>query len=166
MTSKPKKQHYVPCSYLARFSAQTKGDVRKRRVFRTGNNVANLAVAVDTQCVKEFYYEEEDIQSIEDELRYLETALQRITNDCLVGMPSKETLRSLTLQHAFMFSRGEAVENISGVSRYRAYNRAANLLLANYFYDRPLAHLLDRDFSAYLYDNYGSIVLKSSDERR
>ncbi|GEM_PF-3082763 len=162
--SKPKKQHYVPCSYLARFSPQTTGDLRKRRVLRTDSRIANRPVAVDTQCVKEFYYEEEDVQSVEDDLRHLEDALQRITKECLDGMPNKGTLRLLTLQHAFMFSRGEAIENSSEVTKFGAYNMAANMLLANYFYNKPVLHILDDALKTYVYENYRSIVLKSPSE--
>ena len=162
--NKPKKQHYVPCAYLAQFSANPRPRLRKSKVYRTDNNIENRLVPVETQCFKEFYYEEDDTQKVEDELKTLEDELQKIIGQCNEGMPKQRELKLLMLHHAYMFSRGEAVENVSSTTKYTSYNNASNLLLAHYFYDQPITDLRNKDFANYLFNNYGSLVLTSKGE--
>ena len=47
-----RKQHYVPCAYLARFSADDDRAARKRRIYRTDSNIENVLVEIpDSESV-------------------------------------------------------------------------------------------------------------------
>ncbi len=159
-----KRQHYVPCAYLARFSREPDIKPRRSRIFRTDNNVINLPVTCETQCYIDFYYSSTDTVQKELDLKEIEDELQRITNIAQSGSPTKRDLRLLILHHAAMFSRGMAVENTTERTRFDVYNDASNFLLKHYFYHKEIDDLMDKEFAKYLFDNYVSIMLTTKEE--
>ncbi len=159
-----RKQHYVPCAYLARFSPDFGREPRKRRILRTDDNIENVPVTCESQCYREFFYAASDTQRIESALQETENELQRITSNALGGVPIKQDLMLLILHHAIMFSRGVAVSNVSGESGYDAFEKTAGRLLENLFYDQPVENIYDKKFANYLFSNYGSLVLTSKSE--
>lgn len=161
----PKKQHYVPCAYLARFSASPLKDRRKSKILRTDLNIQNQPVTCETQCYREFFYSKNDAIRIEAELKELEDDFNRIVDASLSGSIERRDYKLLIFHHAILLGRTIAVQSMKEQDGYEKFNQATLKLLEHYYYDEPIDDLRSKKFVKYLSDNYESFIVKAEVEK-
>jgi hypothetical protein len=155
----PKKQHYIPCAYLAGFSRNQLDNKRKSRILRTDADIENRSVTCETQCYSEYFYSEKEAVRVEKELKILEDEYHRIIEESMCGRLTKKDQKLLITHHAIFLGRSLGVDSVREQDGYDTFNQASLKLLEHFYYDKTINDLKSKEFTKLLFEKYESFMV-------